>query len=52
LSYEQSIFSLTRKIATENEDWSTDRIAARQNWMAKQAANIWPAAQLHHPTEE
>jgi hypothetical protein len=44
--YAASSFALTRKIAEENADWTPERIAARQNWMARQAASIWRIAQL------
>jgi hypothetical protein len=39
-------FSLTRRIAEENTDWTPERIAARQNWMARQAISIWRIPQL------
>lgn len=48
--YSSSQFALTRKIAEENSDWNSERIAARQNWMAKQAVSIWRVAQLHSST--
>ncbi|MBL8474162.1 MAG: DUF262 domain-containing protein [Rhodocyclaceae bacterium] len=44
--YEQSGFAITRKLAEDNADWSPERIAARQKWMAVQAAAIWRLAQL------
>lgn len=44
--YRQSGFAITRRIAEENADWSPDRIAARQIWMADQATSIWRIAQL------
>jgi hypothetical protein len=36
-----SAFDVTRRIAEENDSWTADRIAARQAWMAIQAAAIW-----------
>jgi hypothetical protein len=45
-SYSQSNFFLTQKISVENEQWNPERVAARQNWMAKQATAIWRIAQL------
>jgi hypothetical protein len=44
--YENSGFAITRKIAQENTEWTSERIAARQIWMAKQATIIWRIAQL------
>lgn len=45
-SYAQSGFAVTRKMAEENAEWTPERIAARQNWMADQATSIWRIAQL------
>jgi hypothetical protein len=45
-AYAASGFTVTRKIAEENTDWTPERIEARQNWMAKQATSIWRVAQL------
>lgn len=44
--YEQSGFAITRKLADENAEWTPERIAARQTWMAAQATSIWRIAQL------
>lgn len=44
--YAQSDFVLTERIASENEEWTTDRIAERQRWMARQATSIWRISQL------
>jgi hypothetical protein len=44
--YAASTFAHTRKVAEENADWTPDRVAARQNWMATQAATIWRIDQL------
>jgi hypothetical protein len=45
-SYLQSQFAITRKLAEDNTEWTPERIAARQNWMATQAASVWRLAQL------
>lgn len=45
-AYASSGFAITKKIAEENAEWTPERIAARQNWMAKQATSIWRIAQL------
>ncbi len=44
--YERSEFVVTRRIATENDDWTAERIAARQRWLATQATAIWRAAEI------
>ncbi|MBK8047184.1 MAG: DUF262 domain-containing protein [Anaerolineales bacterium] len=44
--YERSIFELTRRVAQENSEWTMDRLAERQRWMAKQATGLWRIAQL------
>lgn len=36
-----SSFGITRKVAEDNADWTPERLAARQNWMANQATSIW-----------
>lgn len=41
-----SSFGLTRKLAEENADWTSDRIAARQKLLAKLATAIWRIDQL------
>jgi hypothetical protein len=45
--YNNSVFSLTRKLAEKNQDWNVKSISARQNWMAKQAVSIWRIDELH-----
>lgn len=45
-AYKTSEFEITRKVAEENREWTVERIAARQRWMAKQATAIWRIAQL------
>jgi Protein of unknown function DUF262/Protein of unknown function (DUF1524) len=44
--YAESTFGLTKKIASDNADWTPERLAARQNWMANQATAIWRIEQL------
>jgi hypothetical protein len=41
-----STFGITRKVAEDNADWTPERLAARQNWMANQATAIWRVDQL------
>lgn len=45
-AYAESVFEITKKVASENAEWTPERIAARQNWMANQATAIWRIAQL------
>lgn len=44
--FQQSGFAITRKLATEHAEWTPERIAAHQNWMAAQATAIWRIAQI------
>jgi hypothetical protein len=44
--YRLSGFAITQKIAAEHADWTPERIAAHQQWMANQATAIWRIAQL------
>ncbi|MBN8245814.1 MAG: DUF262 domain-containing protein [Verrucomicrobia bacterium] len=44
--YAASPFGITRKVAEDNSDWSPERLAARQDWMANQATAIWRVDQL------
>lgn len=44
--YAGSSFGITKKIADDNADWTPQRLAARQNWMANQATAIWRIEQL------
>ena len=44
--FAESAFALTRKIATENADWTPERIASRQKALAKLATVVWRVAQL------
>lgn len=41
-----SNFGITRKVAEDNADWTPERLAARQNWMANQATSIWRIDQI------
>jgi hypothetical protein len=45
--YEQSTLGITAKLAAENADWTPERIAAHQNWMAIQATAIWRISQMN-----
>ena len=45
-AYRQSGFVITRKLGEENVDWTPERIASRQKWMADQATAIWRISQL------
>ncbi len=44
--FEQCEFEITRRIAAENESWTPERIAARQQRLADQATGIWRLAEL------
>ena len=44
--YEQSGFGITKKLGQDNAEWTPERIAAWQNWMANQATSIWRIDQL------
>jgi hypothetical protein len=44
--FEQSGFAITRKLAIDHAEWTPERIAAHQNWMANQATGIWRILQL------
>lgn len=46
LTYAVSAFAITRKIAEDYTDWTPERIAARQRWMANQATALWRVDQL------
>ncbi|MBL7691864.1 MAG: DUF262 domain-containing protein [Flavipsychrobacter sp.] len=45
-TYVKSVFAITRKIAEDNSDWTMERIAHRQKWMANQAKTIWRINQI------
>ncbi len=42
----QSVFSLTRAIAEQNQAWTAERIEARQRSLANIANTVWRIAQL------
>jgi hypothetical protein len=45
-AYETCEFEITRLIGEENQEWTAERIAARQRWLANQATAIWRIAEL------
>jgi len=45
-TYQESDFHITKKLGDDHAEWTPERIAARQNWMATQATAIWRIAQL------
>jgi hypothetical protein len=45
-TYQQSGFAITKKLGNDYADWTPERIAAHQNWMATQATAIWRIAQF------
>lgn len=45
-TYQKSNFAVTKKLAQDNVEWTPERIAAQQGWMAAQATSIWRIAQL------
>lgn len=45
-TYQQSGFTITKKLGDDHAEWTPERIAAQQNWMAAQATAIWRIAQL------
>jgi len=45
-AYARSDSAITRHLAQEYAEWTPERIAARQVWMANQATSIWRIAQL------
>ncbi|MDR2212021.1 MAG: DUF262 domain-containing HNH endonuclease family protein [Pseudomonadales bacterium] len=46
-AYQHSGFVITQKLGNENAEWTPERIANRQRWMADQATAIWRIAQLN-----
>lgn len=46
VAFADSMFETTKKIAVDNDDWTPQRVNARQNAMAKIAISIWRVAQL------
>ncbi len=45
-AYARSGFAITHLLAQDYAEWTPERIAARQVWMANQATSIWRIAQL------
>ena len=45
-AFEQSGFAITRKLGSDHAEWTPERVAAHQNWMAAQATAIWRIAQM------
>lgn len=45
--FERSGFAITRKLAADHAEWTPERIAAHQNWMATQATAVWRISQLN-----
>lgn len=43
-AYAASGFAITRRIAEEHVEWTPERVAGRQAWMAAQATSIWRVA--------
>lgn len=44
--YKQSGIEITKKVAEEHNEWTPERIASRQKWLAKQATAIWRLSEL------
>lgn len=44
--FERSSFKITAKLAADHAEWTPERIAAHQSWMAAQATAIWRIAQM------
>lgn len=45
--FERSGFEITKRIASENMEWTPERIASRQQWIANQATAIWRLAEFN-----
>lgn len=45
-AFQRCEFEITQRIAAENETWTPERIAARQQWLANQATAIWRLSEL------
>ncbi|HOY58814.1 MAG TPA: DUF262 domain-containing HNH endonuclease family protein [Verrucomicrobiota bacterium] len=43
---ERCEFEITKRLAAENETWTPERIAARQQWLASQATSIWRLSEV------
>ncbi len=44
--YDQCEFEITRRIAADNDEWTPERIANRQQWLANQATAIWRISEM------
>lgn len=44
--YSQCEFETTRRIVADNDEWTPERIAGRQQWLANQATGIWRIAEM------
>jgi hypothetical protein len=44
--YERSHLEINKKLARENEEWTPERLGARQRWMADEATAIWRLSQF------
>lgn len=44
--YEQCAFEITRRVAGDNLEWTPERVASRQQWLANQAKAIWRLVEL------
>jgi hypothetical protein len=44
--FEQCGFEITKRVADEYKEWTPERIASRQQWLANQATAIWRIAEL------
>ncbi|MFC0308511.1 DUF262 domain-containing protein [Gallibacterium trehalosifermentans] len=42
----KSNFLITRKLAEDYQEWTAEKIASRQKWLANQAKTIWRVSQL------
>ena len=40
-TYQQSEFAITRRVAEEFDSWTVEKIRAHQQWMARQATDVW-----------
>lgn len=45
-AYATSVYEITRRLAEQYEDWTPQRLASQQRWMANQATAIWRIDQL------
>lgn len=44
--YANCPLQITRNIVAENAEWTPERIAERQRWMARQATSLWRISQF------